>query len=210
MFGSRARRLDVCAQKSSHLCVMSLLGVPVSRFPSDFFLHLSSTPLTGSRSPPCASAPNVMYLDTWECQAAASTQLQQQADFPPCRDLGHQEIASGNSWQFMNRFDSRNSIRETDSFFKSESKGKRDRDQNVVQSLKDRGNLPTILERKAELAVRGERITQQTLYEAEAEVDAECWETKNWDTLRETIRSSNLNDFSCNKQIVGQIRVKEI
>ena len=38
----------------------------------------------------------------------------------------------------------------------SVSKVKRDRDQNVVQTLRDRQNLHKILERKAELAVRGE------------------------------------------------------
>ena len=65
MFGSRARRLDVFAQKSSHLCVMSLLGVHVCRFPpiassSTCFLlrpSASSTLLIGTRSLPCASAP---------------------------------------------------------------------------------------------------------------------------------------------------------
>ena len=46
-------------------------------------------------------------------------------------------------------------------FFRSESKGKRDRDQNVVQSLRDRVNLHKILDRKAELAVRGEKMAQQ-------------------------------------------------
>ena len=65
MFGSRARRLNVFAQNSSHLCVMSLLGVPVSRFPpiassptcSLSRPSASSTPLVRTRSPPCASAP---------------------------------------------------------------------------------------------------------------------------------------------------------
>ena len=59
--------------------------------------------------------------------------------------------------------------------FSSQSKGKRDRDTNVVHSLKDRENLQKILERKLDSAVRGERVTQQKLYEAEAEV-----ETRNW------------------------------
>ena len=35
------------------------------------------------------------------------------------------------------------------------------RDQNVVQTLKDRHSLHTILERKAELAVRREKLAQQ-------------------------------------------------
>ena len=66
MFGSRARRLNVFAQNSSHLCVMSLLGVPVSRFPPIASsptcsrvttFSLVHTPLVRTRSPPCASAP---------------------------------------------------------------------------------------------------------------------------------------------------------
>ena len=49
------------------------------------------------------------------------------------------------------------------SLFGSVSKEKRDRDQNVVQTLRDRENLTIILERKAELAVRGEKLAQQRL-----------------------------------------------
>ena len=45
--------------------------------------------------------------------------------------------------------------------FGSQSKGKRDRDTNVVLSLKDRENLPKTIERKIDVAVRGERIAQQ-------------------------------------------------
>ena len=56
--------------------------------------------------------------------------------------------------------------------FRPESKAKRDRDQNVVQSLRDRENLHKILERTLELAVRGEKMAQQKLFEAEAEVEA--------------------------------------
>ena len=48
---------------------------------------------------------------------------------------------------------------------------KRDRDQNVVQTLKDRQNLHTILERKAEFAVRGEE-----------------WLSKDYTKLRQTWR----------------------
>ena len=50
------------------------------------------------------------------------------------------------------------------SLFESVSKAKRDRDQNVVQTLKDKRNLHKILERKAELAVRGERMAQQKIF----------------------------------------------
>ena len=65
--------------------------------------------------------------------------------------------------------------------FRSVSKGKRDRDQNVVQTLRDRQNLHIILERKAGLAVRGEKLAQQRLYEAEADVEVKHWEKRNSD-----------------------------
>ena len=58
--------------------------------------------------------------------------------------------------------------------FSSQSKGKRDRDEHVVHSLKDRENLQNS-------AVRGERMAQQKLYEAEAEVEARNWEKRNSD-----------------------------
>ena len=87
---------------------------------------------------------------------------------------------------------SRTSIKETcadmdreivvSSRFESVSKEKRDRDENVVQTLKDRQNLHKILERKAELAVRGEKLAQQRLYEAEADVELKHWEKRNSDT----------------------------
>ena len=75
MFGSRARRLDVFTQKSSHLCVMSLLGVLVSRLPliassptcSLSRPSASSTSLTGTRSHP---AP---LLHGVECLPSGST-----------------------------------------------------------------------------------------------------------------------------------------
>ena len=58
------------------------------------------------------------------------------------------------------------------SIFSSQSKSKRDRDQNVVHSLRDIENLQKPLARKVDSAVRGERMAQQKLYEAEAEVEA--------------------------------------
>ena len=64
---------------------------------------------------------------------------------------------------------------------RSESKGKRDRDQNFVHSLRDRENLHKILERKAAMAVRGERMAQQRLHEAAAEVEARSWEKRKSD-----------------------------
>ena len=67
------------------------------------------------------------------------------------------------------------------SVFESVSREKRDRDLNVVQTLKDRQIIHKILERKAAIAVRGERMAQQRLYEAEAEVEARNWEKRNSD-----------------------------
>ena len=53
-------------------------------------------------------------------------------------------------------------------------------------------------------------MVQQKLYEAEAEVEAKYWEREFRVLLfMRSIRSSNLNDFSYNKRIDGQIRLKE-
>ena len=50
---------------------------------------------------------------------------------------------------------------------------KRDRDSNVVQTLRDIENLHKILERKAELAVRRENAAQNKVSEAETEMEKE-------------------------------------
>ena len=60
-------------------------------------------------------------------------------------------------------------------------KRKRDRDTNVVHSLRDRENLQKILERKVDSAFRGEREAQQKLYHSETEVEARNWEKRNSD-----------------------------
>ena len=57
-------------------------------------------------------------------------------------------------------------------------KGKETETQNVAHSLRDRENLQNILERKVNLAVRGERGAQQKLYQADAEVEARNWEKR--------------------------------
>ena len=60
-------------------------------------------------------------------------------------------------------------------------------------------------------AVRGERVAQQKLYEAEAEVEARNWEKKNKPLLfRRSIKNLNLNDFSYIKHVDGRIRLREI
>ena len=67
------------------------------------------------------------------------------------------------------------------SLFGSVSKVKRDRDQHVVQTLRDKQNLHKILVRKTDLVVRGEELAQKRLYEAEADVEVKHWEKKNSD-----------------------------
>ena len=67
------------------------------------------------------------------------------------------------------------------SLFESVSKEKRDRYLNVVQTLRDRQNIHKILERKVELAVRGEKLARQRSHEAEADVEAKYWEKRNSD-----------------------------
>ena len=47
---------------------------------------------------------------------------------------------------------------------------------NAVHSLKDMENLQKLLELKVDAAVRGKRMAQQKLYEAEAEVEAKILE----------------------------------
>ena len=71
----------------------------------------------------------------------------------------------------------------------SMSKEKRDRDQNVVQTLRDIQHLHKILDRKAELAVRGEKLAQQRLYEAESDVEFKHWERRNSDIALYEIKS---------------------
>ena len=60
----------------------------------------------------------------------------------------------------------------------SHSKGKRDRDTNVVHSLKDRENLKKSLHGKLTRPSGGEIITRQKMYEADAEVEARNWEKR--------------------------------
>ena len=89
--------------------------------------------------------------------------------------------------------------------FGSVSKGKRDRDQNVVQTLRDRQNLRTILEWKAEYTVPGEKLAQVKLYEAEADVEVKHWENRNSDIALYEINQ----EFEYNSRINGLIRLKE-
>ena len=81
------------------------------------------------------------------------------------------------------------------SLFGSVSKGKRDRDQNVVHTFRERQNLHKICERKAELAVRGEKLAQRRLHVAEADVEVKHREKEIRILLfMKSIRSSSPND----------------
>ena len=98
------------------------------------------------------------------------------------------------------------------SLLRSMSKGKRDRNQHVVQTLRNRQHLHKILERKAELATRGEQPAQQRLYEAET--DVEVWSTGRREIqillFVRSIRSSSPKDYSNNRLINGLTRLREI
>ena len=66
----------------------------------------------------------------------------------------------------------------------------------------ERENLHKSFVRKAEIAVRGERMAQQRLYEAETEVVARNWEKRNSDiAIQEINQECELEDFNYNKQV---------
>ena len=50
-----------------------------------------------------------------------------------------------------------------------------------MHSFRDKENLQKILERKVDSAERGELLSQQTLFEAEYELEARNWEKRNSD-----------------------------
>ena len=92
-------------------------------------------------------------------------------------------------------------------FFSSQSIGKRDRDTNVVRSLKDRENLQQILERKADSTVRGEMLAMKLRLGLGQEIGKrECPAS----LFRRSIKNLNLSDFNYTKQVDGQIRLREI
>ena len=90
--------------------------------------------------------------------------------------------------------------------FTSQSKGKTDRDTNVVHSLK----TEQILERKVDLAVRRERITQQNSLKLRLKLRREVGNREILTLLFErSIKNLNLSDFSYIKQVDGQIMLRE-
>ena len=119
---------------------------------------------------------------------------QQLAEFSHCWD----NLVSGNSVPVMCRVVlasrklrqswTENLLRQR--FLVHSLKGKRDRDTNVVHSSRDTQKLQKILERKVDLAVRGEREPQQKLCQAEAEVEVE---SKNWEKRNSEIAFREIN-----------------
>ena len=114
--------------------------------------HTSISPIATGTSPTRTTPQSpplriLIDLNIPELQAAASTQ-QQQAWFPPCRNLVHWEIASRKFWRIMILLTVKiasGRLVQTQmekplfsNLFRSESTVKRDQDQNVVQSLRDR------------------------------------------------------------------------
>ena len=57
-------------------------------------------------------------------------------------------------------------------------KGKRDRDESVGETMRDRENHYTILEREAESAIQGENEAQRELLEVEVDVEIKKMGTK--------------------------------
>ena len=94
------------------------------------------------------------------------------------------------------------------SFFASVSRGERDRDLSVVQTLKERQNLHKILEWKAEFADRGEKLAQQRLNEAEADVEVKHLEMRNYDTALYEINQDFESQRLHNGRINGLIRLE--
>ena len=69
------------------------------------------------------------------------------------------------------------------------SKGKRDRDQESVQTLSERRNLHVYIEQKAEMAVQGEGAAHRRLSQAEADMGIRNRKQRNSDmALCETNR----------------------
>ena len=110
----------------------------------------------------------------------------ERAEYPPCQD--HSVSASWTSSRITSRLTSRNSIRKTVVDLDRENvvctlflvwMEREETDPNAVQSIRVTENLHKILEEKAAIPVRGERMAQQTLFDAEAEVEARYWEKRN-------------------------------
>ena len=79
-----------------------------------------------------------------------------------------------------------------------------------MHSLRDRENLNKILEQKVDSAVRGELLSQQKFFEAEAEVKARNWEREILTSLfTRLIRNLTLSDFSYIKELGGRSKLKE-
>ena len=153
-----------------------------------------------------------IYLDIPELQAAASTR--QQAQFPLCWNQVHLGPAPGH-WLWiaillqvglaLRKLVRTWIVRQLLQVFSGLCKGEeRSRPKRFCKHWKTKS--PQNLERKAELAVWGEKLAKQRLYEAEADVEEKHW--KNLIPLfMILIRRLSPNDY---KQADGQIRLKEV
>ena len=225
-FGSRAKWF--CAILK--LSIMSLLGVPVGRLPP-----IASSALCYDPQPrqhlwlepevlPCVSA---RWSGMSGCLANPTPGTCHEPNIRVDANDEHTPINlpdSNGKKQLADyeSVDSRNSIRETvcgsgkekrffSTLFRSESKGKRDRDLNVVQSLEDRENLHKILESESWLGrPRRENSSAEIVWSWGRSWGEKLGKEKFWKKLfMRSIRSSNLIDFSNNKQVAGQIRLRE-
>ena len=79
----------------------------------------------------------------------------------------------------------------------------------LCKTLRDRQNFLKILERKAELAVRGEKLGQQR-YEAEADVEVKYWGRRNSDFVLYEVPIHRNNLYSLEELGGGEGRTAEL
>ena len=201
-------RSFACFSKVIPSATMPLLGVPefTSFLPVFALATTTPTPRTGIRLNPCATplwggpsghladpTPNTGYEPKF-CINVSSERTPinlptRKSGFPlesDAVDTSSRKLAADydsvasqtRSRTLAADVDHETSVR---SVFESVSKEKKDRDFNVVQTLRDRQNLHKNLERKAESAARGEKLVQQRLFGAEADVEVNHWEKRNSD-----------------------------
>ena len=134
--------------------------------------------------------------------------------------MDHKEFASENSWPIVSRLRVemasgklvRTGQRNRCFHFPGVNRKGRERSRSECCAIvKRQTNLHQIFERKAELAVRGEKMAKRKLYEAVANVEVKIVKREILILLfMRSIRSSSPNNFNYNLRIDGQIRFKEI
>ena len=163
---------------------MSIMGVPeFSAFPPVLLSStMPPTPLTGIRLNPCAVWPIQLQKQVMEPKFCSDVSSEHTLTNLPRRKSGFNlendatiaasEQANSSRHSVASTvptlFRTRKLVADADhetvvSVEESVSGEKRDRALNVVQMLKDRQNLHTILERKAELAAQGDCVAQKRI-----------------------------------------------